>query len=222
MGETRREASIGCIARSCLRNKIKQLQKQNKTSTGFLPLLVLFDDDQDVSARAGCKKPSLPKWGGSFRLLTYITMGLMLFFCSLPFPRKSTRKMQRSPCRITRLSWTLPKCKESGRTRRTSALWVSIPLRPSPLMGAGQQAKGWLWGHTHLASREGRGVCEPSLGSLCVLIPNEHQSLSCSTGDFLSLNANYCCHLLLLMCPFPTKPKQEILWIFYMFYVFKN
>lgn len=148
MGETRREASIGCIARSCLRNKIKQLQKQNKTSTGFLPLLVLFDDDQDVSARAGCKKPSLPKWGDSFRLPTYITMGLVLFFCSLPFPRKSTRKMQRSPCRITRLSWTLPKCKESGRTRRTSALWVSIPLRPSPLMGAGQQAKGWLWGHT--------------------------------------------------------------------------
>lgn len=41
-------------------------------------MLVLFGDDQDVPARAGYKEPSLPKWKGSFRLLAYVTMGLML------------------------------------------------------------------------------------------------------------------------------------------------
>ena len=40
--------------------------------------------------------------------------------------RKSTRKMQKSACHIMRSFWTPRRCRGSGRTKRTSALWVFI------------------------------------------------------------------------------------------------
>ena len=123
--------------------------------------------------------------------------------------RKSTRKMQRSACHIMRPFCTPQRCRGSGRTKRTSALWVFIDSK-AQLTGTWVEVgkEGCLWAHTYLGIQPiaALSTSHPCPGDVCSSFLWAHllaqsQIISHFVSDFLSLNMN-CHHLFQVVTSF--------------------